>query len=88
MDPKTAPPSVAPMIDPGEGVLFCKILPGHSGHIGVVVDDEIVEHSGQSVVTTVGQLLASEDEFGEGDGIAVVLCGLSPVVVRDEFAVV
>lgn len=40
------------------------------------------------VVTTVGQLLASEDEFGEGDGIAVVLCGLSPVIVRDEFAVV
>lgn len=87
MDPTTAPPSVAPMIDPGEGV-FCRILPGHSGHLGVVVDDEIVEHSGQSVVTTFGQLLASEDEFGEGDGIAVVLCGLSPVVVRNEFAIV
>lgn len=40
------------------------------------------------VVTTFGQLLASEDEFGEGDGIAVVLCGLSPVVVRNEFAIV
>lgn len=38
--------------------------------------------------TTFGQLLASEDEFGEGDGIAVVLCGLSPVVVRNEFAIV
>lgn len=88
MDPNTAPPSAAPMIDPGEEAClsedklpFSTSLSRHSWHPSVVTDDDVVKHFEQSVVTKVGQLLVSVDKSGEEGGLVPVVVGDGLVVV-------
>lgn len=58
MDPRTAPPSVAPMIDPGEGTAVTKV-----GQLLVSVD-EFLEGDGLVLVVVCGlSVYVVEDAF-------------------------